>query len=170
MPACFTRPSRPDLSPGLLLGRLLAQVGDLRGAPALLELLGPDRTLSLGSLATLKLGTFDTDEAVMDGIVEFIGELIPEDDPELYCEACLALAEIGDGANRRAALRYLQRTRESIDEDTQRTGALALGRTASSVWDLVKRTLDSGRRELQLVQSQDEIASPRMQFDVTRVR
>ena len=115
----------------LLLGRLLAQVGDLRGAPALLELLGPDRPLSLGSLATLKLGTFDTDEAVMDGIVEFIGELIPEDDPELYCEACLALAEIGDGANRRAALRYLQRTRESIDEDTQRTGALALGRTGA---------------------------------------
>ena len=48
--------------------------------------------------------------------------------------------------------------------------ALALGRTASSVWDLVKRTLDSGRRELQLVQSQQEIAHPRMQFDVARVR
>ena len=48
--------------------------------------------------------------------------------------------------------------------------ALALGRTASSVWDLVKRTLDSGRRELQLVQSQEEIAHPRMQFEVTRVR
>ena len=48
--------------------------------------------------------------------------------------------------------------------------ALALGRTASSVWDLVKRTLDSGRRELQLVQSQEEIAHPRMQFEVTQVR
>ena len=48
--------------------------------------------------------------------------------------------------------------------------ALALGRTASSVWDLVKRTLDSGRRELQLVQSQEEIARPRMQFEVTQVR
>jgi pyridoxine kinase len=48
--------------------------------------------------------------------------------------------------------------------------ALALGRTASSVWDLVKRTLDSGRRELQLVQSQEEIAHPRMQFEVERVR
>ncbi|MBM6546024.1 pyridoxal kinase PdxY [Janibacter sp. YIM B02568] len=47
---------------------------------------------------------------------------------------------------------------------------VALGRTASSVWDLVKRTLDSGRRELQLVQSQEEIAHPRMQFEVTRVR
>lgn len=48
--------------------------------------------------------------------------------------------------------------------------ALALGRTASSVWDLVKRTLDSGRRELQLVQSQEEIAHPQMQFEVTQVR
>ena len=48
--------------------------------------------------------------------------------------------------------------------------ALALGRTASSVWDLVKRTLDSGRRELQLVQSQEEIAHPRRQFEVTQVR
>ncbi|MGO0577509.1 pyridoxal kinase PdxY [Ornithinimicrobium panacihumi] len=48
--------------------------------------------------------------------------------------------------------------------------AEALGRTVSSVWDLVKRTLDSGRRELQLVQAQEEIANPRMQFEVTQVR
>ncbi|WP_201467269.1 pyridoxal kinase PdxY [Janibacter melonis] len=48
--------------------------------------------------------------------------------------------------------------------------ALALGRTASSVWDLVKTTLDSGRRELQLVQAQEHLAAPRMQFEVTRVR
>jgi pyridoxine kinase len=48
--------------------------------------------------------------------------------------------------------------------------ALALGRTASSVFDLVKRTLDSGRRELQLVQSQEEIAHPRMQFEVEQIR
>jgi pyridoxine kinase len=48
--------------------------------------------------------------------------------------------------------------------------ALALGRTASSVWDLVKTTLDSGRRELQLVQAQEHLAAPRMQVEVTRVR
>jgi pyridoxine kinase len=47
--------------------------------------------------------------------------------------------------------------------------ALALGRTASSVFDLLQHTLDSGRRELQLVQSQDAIAAPRMQFEVTRL-
>jgi len=47
---------------------------------------------------------------------------------------------------------------------------VALGRTVSSVFDLLRRTLDSGRRELQLVQSQEEIAHPRMQFEVHRVR
>jgi pyridoxine kinase len=53
-----------------------------------------------------------------------------------------------------------------------RTGdaAVALGRTVSSVFDLLRRTHESGRRELQLVQSQEEIADPRMQFEVERVR
>jgi pyridoxine kinase len=48
--------------------------------------------------------------------------------------------------------------------------AVALARTASSVFDLLSTTLESGERELQLVQSQDAIASPRLQFDVTQVR
>ncbi|KQU70504.1 pyridoxamine kinase [Phycicoccus sp. Root563] len=48
--------------------------------------------------------------------------------------------------------------------------AVALARTASSVFDLLQTTLDSGERELQLVQSQESLANPRMQFDVTRVR
>jgi pyridoxine kinase len=43
----------------------------------------------------------------------------------------------------------------------------ALARTTSSVWDLLDTTLRSGRRELQLVQSQDTIAEPRMQFEVS---
>ena len=48
--------------------------------------------------------------------------------------------------------------------------SVALARTASSVFDLLQTTLDSGERELQLVQSQEALANPRMQFDVTRVR
>ncbi|HYN28510.1 MAG TPA: pyridoxal kinase PdxY [Dermatophilaceae bacterium] len=53
-----------------------------------------------------------------------------------------------------------------------RTGdaGVALGRTVSSVFDLLSRTLESGRRELQLVQSQEEIAHPRLQFEVERLR
>src|SRR5215207_1499125 len=47
---------------------------------------------------------------------------------------------------------------------------VALGRTVSSVFDLLERTLESGRRELQLVQSQESLAHPRMQFDVERIR
>ena len=45
----------------------------------------------------------------------------------------------------------------------------ALARTTSSVFDLLERTHSSGRRELQLVESQEVYAHPRMQFDVTRV-
>lgn len=47
--------------------------------------------------------------------------------------------------------------------------ALALARTASSVFDLLATTLESGERELQLVQSQATIAEPQMQFEVTRL-
>ena len=46
----------------------------------------------------------------------------------------------------------------------------ALGRTVSSVFDLLQTTLDSGERELQLVQAQEVYANPRMQFEVSRVR
>ena len=48
--------------------------------------------------------------------------------------------------------------------------AVALARTASSVFDLLRTTLDSGERELQLVQSQESIAHPKMQFEVRQVR
>jgi len=53
-----------------------------------------------------------------------------------------------------------------------RTGdaAEALARTTSSVFDLLQRTLDSGERELRLVESQDAYAHPRMQFAARRIR
>jgi pyridoxine kinase len=53
-----------------------------------------------------------------------------------------------------------------------RTGdpADALARTASSVYDLLERTLASGERELQLVEAQESYAHPRMQFAASRVR
>ncbi|WP_434811243.1 pyridoxal kinase PdxY [Microbacterium sp. bgisy189] len=46
----------------------------------------------------------------------------------------------------------------------------ALAKTTSSVWDLLDNTHRSGQRELQLIESQDAYAHPRMQFDVTQVR
>lgn len=125
----------------LALGRALTQVGDLRAREALLGLTKSEREHALAALATLRLGTFAADEEAMKGLVQFIGSLVPEDDAELYCEACLALSEIGDGPRRRAALRYLQRTRESMDEETRYVGALALGRSGASIPDNVLDTL-----------------------------
>lgn len=53
-----------------------------------------------------------------------------------------------------------------------RTGdaADALARTASSVFDLLTKTLESGDRELQLVESQEFYAHPQMQFTSRQVR
>ncbi|MEP6816840.1 MAG: pyridoxal kinase PdxY [Marmoricola sp.] len=47
---------------------------------------------------------------------------------------------------------------------------VSLERTSSSVFDLLQLTLDSGRRELQLVQAQESIAHPRRQFTAEQVR
>jgi pyridoxine kinase len=52
------------------------------------------------------------------------------------------------------------------------TGSIAeaLGRTVSSVFDLLENTHQSGERELALVESQETFAYPRMQFEVRQVR
>ena len=46
----------------------------------------------------------------------------------------------------------------------------ALARTASSVFDLLENTHESGERELRLVESQEAYAHPRMQFEAHQVR
>ncbi|GIE91534.1 pyridoxal kinase PdxY [Actinoplanes regularis] len=48
--------------------------------------------------------------------------------------------------------------------------AVALERTASSVFDLIEMTYRSGQRELQLVPAQEFYATPRMQFSARQVR
>ena len=55
---------------------------------------------------------------------------------------------------------HYRRTRDLAD---------ALARTTSSVFDLLTRTHESGERELQLVESQEAYANPRMQFEARRV-
>jgi len=50
-----------------------------------------------------------------------------------------------------------------------RDAGVALARTASSVFDLLENTLNSGERELRLVESQESYAHPRMQFEVRRL-
>jgi pyridoxine kinase len=51
-----------------------------------------------------------------------------------------------------------------------RDPALALARTASSIFDLLAGTLRAGGGELRLVESQEVYAAPRMQFGVERLR
>ncbi|WP_300678187.1 pyridoxal kinase PdxY [Nocardioides sp.] len=46
----------------------------------------------------------------------------------------------------------------------------ALGRTANTLFAILERTLESGRRELELVASQDDIAAPPARFEVRRLR
>jgi pyridoxine kinase len=47
---------------------------------------------------------------------------------------------------------------------------VAVARTVSSVYAVLRDTLESGERELRLVAAQDAIASPAEEFEVTRVR
>ncbi|MGO2746475.1 pyridoxal kinase PdxY [Microbacterium sp.] len=47
---------------------------------------------------------------------------------------------------------------------------VALERTASSVFDLLQLTLDSGDRELQLIEAQESYAHPKMQFTALQAR
>jgi len=48
--------------------------------------------------------------------------------------------------------------------------AEALARTASSVYAVLRATLESGERELRLIAAQDAIASPASEFEVRQVR
>ncbi|GJN41974.1 pyridoxal kinase PdxY [Corynebacterium ammoniagenes] len=50
-----------------------------------------------------------------------------------------------------------------------RDASVALARTASSVFDLLQKTFEAGTEELQLVQSQDYFANPRLQYEVTKL-
>lgn len=47
--------------------------------------------------------------------------------------------------------------------------SVALARTASSVFDLLQTTFEAGTEELQLIESQEFFAHPRLQFEVTNI-
>jgi pyridoxine kinase len=46
----------------------------------------------------------------------------------------------------------------------------ALARVASSVYAILRRTAESGAREIQLIAAQQEIAEPAGEFDVVKIR
>ncbi|MDH2413416.1 pyridoxal kinase PdxY [Nocardioides sp. CER19] len=53
---------------------------------------------------------------------------------------------------------------------TTRSPATALGLTANTLFAILERTLETGRRELELVAAQDAIAVPPARFEVRRLR
>ncbi len=58
-------------------------------------------------------------------------------------------------------------TAHYVDTGSAKT---ALERTASSVFDLLQLTLESGERELQLIEAQESYAHPKLQFAARQVR
>lgn len=51
----------------------------------------------------------------------------------------------------------------------ERDAADALARTASSVFDLIETTFTADSRELLIIESQEAIAHPRLQFEVEQI-
>lgn len=91
-------------------------------------------------------------------------EMIAVDDQGAWLVQTPRLAMNANGSGDVTAALFTAHYRRSGDAGD------ALARTTSSVFDLLERTLLSGDRELQLVESQESYAHPRMQFEVTRLR
>ena len=74
--------------------------------------------------------------------------------------------QVSAGGMADAVSSYPEAMREALRLNDMTSAAGYLG---SSVFGLLQNTLDSGRRELQLVQSQDVIADPPREFEVRAV-
>jgi pyridoxine kinase len=99
--------------------------------------------------------------------------------PDMSQHTCEMLAVTGEGAWLVSTPRLPIKANGSGDLTSalftahlRATGsaAEALGRTASSVVGVLRATIESGERELQIVLGQDAIASPTAEFEVERVR
>ena len=91
-------------------------------------------------------------------------EMLAVDDRGAWIVSTPQLPMKANGSGDVTAALFTAHYRETGD------AAEALARTASSVFDLLTNTLNSGERELQLVESQEAYAHPRMQFAVRQVR
>jgi pyridoxine kinase len=91
-------------------------------------------------------------------------EMLAVDDDGAWIVSTPQLPMTANGSGDVTAALFTAHYRRSGD------AADALARAASSVFDLLQNTLDSGKRELQLVESQEAYAHPRMQFAVRQVR
>jgi pyridoxine kinase len=101
---------------------------------------------------------------VHDGMSEDTVELLAADDTGAWLVSTPLLPVSVNGAGDLTAALFLAHLLESGSTAT------ALGRTASSVFAVLERTVSSGEREIQLVAAQDAIANPDARFEVQRLR
>jgi len=91
-------------------------------------------------------------------------EMLAVDDSGAWTVRTPYLPFKANGSGDVTAALFAAHYRETAD------AAVALERTASSVFDLIRLTYESGNRELQLIQAQEFYAHPQMQFTAERVR
>ena len=91
-------------------------------------------------------------------------EMLAVDDTGAWTVRTPYLPFKANGSGDVTAALFAAHYRETAD------ASIALERTASSVFDLIRLTYESGNRELQLIQAQEFYANPRMQFTAEKVR
>lgn len=163
---CFVAPAIPDLlrEKVVPVADIITpnqfELGYLTGTePDTIEstLAAADRARALGPSTVLVTSVERPDRE--DGTIEMM--LVTADGAWIVQTPLLPMKANGSG-DVTAAL-FTAHYRRSGD------AADALARTASSVFDLLRMTHESGERELQLVEAQEFYAHPRMQFTAQRV-
>jgi pyridoxine kinase len=135
---------------GLLTGTEPTTLDELLGAVDLLRAAGPSTVLV-------------TSVARTDGPEDGIGMLAADAAGAWLVRTPRLPAKLGGTGDVTAAL-FTAHVRATGD------AALALARTASSVYDLIERSVAAGTGELRLVETQERYVHPRMQFAVEQVR
>ncbi|MDQ8727870.1 pyridoxal kinase PdxY [Bradyrhizobium sp. LHD-71] len=133
----------------LLAGREARTQSDLAAALDAVHALGPK------VIVVTSLHTTDTPEGVIDLVVSAAEGRFRVRTPLLP----LAINGAGDAIAALFFVHYLQ-TRDAGE---------ALARAASSVYGLLKRTVDAGSREILLIEAQDEFVTPTTRFKAERM-
>jgi pyridoxine kinase len=133
----------------LLAGREARTQSDLAAALDAVHALGPK------VIVVTSLHTTDTPEGVIDLVVSAAEGRFRVRTPLLP----LAINGAGDAIAALFFVHYLQ-TRDAGE---------ALARAASSVYGLLKRTVDAGSREILLIEAQDEFVTPTTRFTAERM-
>jgi pyridoxine kinase len=132
-----------------LAGRSTRTLKDARAAVASLHALGPK---------TVLVTSLQVEETPHDSI-----DLLASDRTGQYLLRTPKLPMSADGAGDVIAALFFFHLLE------HNSAAEALSRSASSVFGLLKRTLEAGAREMQLVAAQEELVHPSRKFSVEKI-